>query len=84
MLTMNRQDLANFLKQAAERHKGTDDWAKRYAEDAVVELGVDESTFLRLLKAAADAHHVYEKGLGHADENWATWYAGAMVAKSQR
>jgi len=83
MLSMNQKDLADFLAKAAERHKGTDDWAKRYAEDAATQFGVDEAEFLRLLTAAAEAHHVYEKSLGHADENWATWYAGSMIAKSR-
>ena len=28
------------------------------------------------LRAASEAHHEYEAGLGHADEDWAGWYAG--------
>lgn len=31
-----------------------------------------------MLKQAADAHHDYEKGLGHEDEDWPTWYAAWM------
>lgn len=31
------------------------------------------------LKRAAEAHHGYEKGLGHPDADWHTWYAQHMV-----
>lgn len=31
------------------------------------------------LRRAADAHHAYEHTLGHADENWPTWYAKFMM-----
>lgn len=36
-------------------------------------LTADQLT--QALKDAAAAHHVYEAGLGHADENWPAWYA---------
>lgn len=32
-----------------------------------------------LLKAASEAHHIHEKELGHADENWPQWYAAWIV-----
>lgn len=32
-----------------------------------------------LLRAAAEAHHVYEAKLGHPDENWQGWYANHMA-----
>lgn len=35
----------------------------------------------RLLNEAAEAHHIYEKGLGHEDADWAGWYADYMVKR---
>lgn len=32
------------------------------------------------LKLAQAAHHTFEKGLGHADPDWAQWYARYIVA----
>ena len=37
------------------------------------------TTLADQLRAAAEAHHVYEKGLGHADADWAGWYAKWIV-----
>lgn len=34
-----------------------------------------ETELTQALKDAAAAHHTYEAGLGHADENWPAWYA---------
>jgi hypothetical protein len=31
------------------------------------------------LKAAEAAHAVYEKDLGHRDDNWAEWYAAFLL-----
>lgn len=36
---------------------------------------MDKDKLSRLLKDAQIAHHEYETMLGHADENWADWYA---------
>lgn len=37
-----------------------------------------------LLKAASEAHHDYEKSLGHPDENWPQWYAAWIVEHVSR
>lgn len=34
-----------------------------------------------LLREAERAHAAYERELGHADEDWPTWYAEFIVAK---
>lgn len=31
------------------------------------------------LKAASEAHHVYETRLGHPDSDWPTWYANFIL-----
>lgn len=36
------------------------------------------------LKAAADAHHEYEKTLGYTDADWMTWYANYMISNQPR
>ena len=33
------------------------------------------SQLAELLRAAANAHDVYEQSLGHFDSDWPTWYA---------
>jgi hypothetical protein len=34
-----------------------------------------------LLKQAADAHHEYERILGHPDADWPAWYAAYIVGR---
>jgi hypothetical protein len=34
-----------------------------------------------ILRAAADAHHVYEQSLAHPDSDWPTWYARYIFEK---
>lgn len=34
------------------------------------------------LLAAEAAHAVYEKTLGHRDENWADWYAAYILGRA--
>lgn len=70
--------LAEFLTAAAIRHPGVG-WARRYAEDACTELGVDAEDFKARVKTAARAHHEYEQGLGKRHEAWALWYANHML-----
>ena len=38
-----------------------------------------ESAILQALTAASEAHHEFERGLGHPDAHWATWYAEFMA-----
>ena len=33
------------------------------------------SQLAEILRAAANAHHIYEQSLGHPDSDWPTWYA---------
>ena len=33
------------------------------------------SQLAEMLRAAANAHHVFEQSLGHPDSEWPTWYA---------
>lgn len=33
------------------------------------------------LTEAAEAHHVFEAGLGHPDANWQRWYAEFILSK---
>jgi hypothetical protein len=33
------------------------------------------SQLAEILRAAANAHQVYEQSLGHPDNDWPTWYA---------
>lgn len=33
------------------------------------------SQLAEILRAAANAHRVYEQSLGHPDSDWPTWYA---------
>jgi hypothetical protein len=44
-----------------------------------MELTVEE--LADLLRAAERAHGEYEQELGHADEDWPTWYAQFIVDK---
>jgi hypothetical protein len=44
-----------------------------------MELTVEE--LADLLRAAEHAHGEYEQELGHADEDWPTWYAQFIVDK---
>ncbi len=82
MRTMDQDSLAAFLAEAAVKHTGPD-WAARYSQDAVQAFGTNATTFLDLLETAAAAHHAYEKGLGHKDDQWAAWYASHMLAGSK-
>jgi len=36
-----------------------------------------------LLREAEKAHGVYERTLGHRDDDWPTWYAAYIVKKLQ-
>lgn len=40
-------------------------------------------TLATLLRKAAEEHHVYEVTLGHADEDWPTWYATWMLREEK-
>lgn len=44
-----------------------------YTQDQIIELAT-------ILRDAAEAHHVYEESIGHADSDWPTWYAEYMLA----
>lgn len=46
---------------------------------ATSEQDAAADTLADRLRAAAQAHHVYEKSLGHPDADWAGWYAKWMV-----
>lgn len=43
-------------------------------------IDVSASQLAAALRDAQAAHHVYEETLGHADANWADWYAGYIVS----
>ena len=50
-----------------------------------MEIGsLPKEELARLLREAQDAHAEYERGLGHRDEDWPTWYAGWMLEQLQR
>lgn len=34
-----------------------------------------------LLREASEAHHTFESRLGHADTEWAAWYADYIVRR---
>lgn len=34
-----------------------------------------------LLREAEEAHAFYEKGLGHRDDDWQSWYADFIVTR---
>jgi len=36
---------------------------------------VTKELLAKLLKAASEAHHLYEQSLHHADADWYSWYA---------
>jgi len=38
-------------------------------------MEISKDKLAELLSDAAEAHHVYKKDLGHADKEWAKWYA---------
>jgi len=42
----------------------------------------DPSQLANLLRAAANAHDVYERSLGHVDSDWPTWYAKYIFDKN--
>lgn len=37
-----------------------------------------------LLREAEQAHGLYEKSLGHADDDWPTWYAKYILKKLRK
>ena len=37
-----------------------------------------------LLKEAEKAHAVFEKGLGHSDEEWPAWYAAFIIEQLKK
>lgn len=43
-------------------------------------MNISEERLAELLRNAQEKHHVYEQELGHADEDWAKWYA-AYIAR---
>lgn len=38
----------------------------------------------RLLREAQEAHHEYEKELGHPDAAWAEWYAAFIAERLEK
>ncbi|HLM93944.1 MAG TPA: hypothetical protein VK273_09045 [Gaiellaceae bacterium] len=42
-------------------------------------MDVTRKELAELLKEAESAHGEYERGLGHRDEDWPTWYAGYIL-----
>ena len=43
-------------------------------------MAVNYDVVLRALIAAAKAHGVHEREIGHADPEWPSWYAEHMVS----
>lgn len=50
----------------------------------MVQEQLTQETLTRLLKAAEQAHGVYESSLGHRDDNWPGWYASFILNQLQR
>ena len=75
--------LKEMLMRAASEYKN-EDWAEGYSRLIKSWLGreINEEDLSRLLKNASAAHHIYEQGLGHADEDWAGWYAEFILAQT--
>jgi len=42
------------------------------------------SQLAEILRAAANAHHIYEQSLGHSDSDWPTWYARYIFEKQTK
>ena len=45
---------------------------------------VPKEELARLLREAEQAHAEYERGLGHRDEDWPSWYAGWILEQLRR
>ncbi len=43
----------------------------------------DPSQLADLLRAAANAHDIYERSLGYLDSDWPTWFARYIFDKNQ-
>ncbi|HEY7195970.1 MAG TPA: hypothetical protein VH306_02160 [Gaiellaceae bacterium] len=44
-----------------------------------MQVDLEQSQLAELLQEAERAHGEYERGLGHRDEDWPTWYAGYIL-----
>lgn len=50
----------------------------------MAQVEITQETLTSLLKAAEQAHGVYESSLGHRDEDWPSWYAAYILKQLQQ